>query len=113
LEHPAATSFLPLASISKFFVVNYMPNTPVGSIKVNSGKSIKSKGNLDFPRKPSHPRGLLRGHPPPKNGPIFSQKFTKHAKYDSTLASSEFRRGAGGQVENTREPEIAYASARI
>jgi hypothetical protein len=31
LEHPAATSLLPLARISKSFVINYMPNTPVGS----------------------------------------------------------------------------------
>jgi hypothetical protein len=113
LEHPAATSLLPLARISKFFVVNYTPNTPVGSIDVKISKLIKLKGNLAFPRKPSHIRGLLRGaSPPPKNGPIFSQKIAKHAKYDSTLASSESRRGAGGQAEKTREPEIAYTSAR-
>jgi hypothetical protein len=31
LEHPAATSLLPLARISKSFVVNYMLDTPVGS----------------------------------------------------------------------------------
>jgi hypothetical protein len=114
LEHPAATSLLPIARISKFFVVNYMPNTPVGSTNVNSGNLIKLKGNLAFPRKPSHPRGLLRGaSPAQKNGPIFSLKIRKRTKYDSTLASSEFRRGAGGQAERTREPEIAYASARI
>jgi hypothetical protein len=58
-------SLLPLARISKFFVVNYMPKTPVGSLDVNISKLIKLKGNLAFPRKPSHPRGLLRGHPPP------------------------------------------------
>jgi hypothetical protein len=111
LEHPAATSLLPLARISKFFVVNYMPNTPVGSRNVNNSKLIKLKGNLAFPRKPSHPRGLLRGaYPPPKK---MVPLFRKRAKYDSTLASSEFRRGAGGQAERTREPEIAYASARI
>jgi hypothetical protein len=91
-----------------------MPNTLVGSLDVKISKLIKLKGNLAFPRKPSHPRGLLRGaSPPPKNGPIFSQKFAKHAKYDSTLASGEFRRGAGSQAEKTCEPEIAYASARI
>jgi hypothetical protein len=113
LEHPAATSLLPLARISKFFVVNYMPNTPVGSTNVNNSKLIKLKGNLAFPRKPSHPRGLLRGaSPPKKNGPIFSQKIRKRAKYDSTLALSEFRRGTGGQAERTRKPEIAYASTR-
>jgi hypothetical protein len=84
LEHPAATSLLPLARISKFFVVNYMPNTPVGSLDVQINKSIKQKGNSAFPRKPSHPRGLLRGASPPQNGPIFSQKVRKRAKYDST-----------------------------
>jgi hypothetical protein len=92
-----------------------MPNTPIGSIDVKIGKLIKLKGNLAFPRKPSHPQGLLRGASPPpkKNGPIFLQKFAMHAKYDSTLASSKFKQGAGGQAEKTREPEITYASARI
>jgi hypothetical protein len=75
LEHTTATSLLPLARISKFFVVNYMPNTPIGSLDVNISKLIKLKGNLAFPRKPSHPRGLLRGAFPPKNGPIFRKKF--------------------------------------
>jgi hypothetical protein len=46
--------------------------------------------------------------------PFFAKNLTrKRAKYDLTLASSEFRRGAGGLAERTREPEIAYASARI
>jgi hypothetical protein len=49
LEHPAATSLLPLARISKSFVVNYIPNTPVGNENVNSRKSIKSKGDSAFP----------------------------------------------------------------
>jgi hypothetical protein len=73
LEHPVATLLLPLARISKLFVVNYIPNTPVGSINVNISKSIKLKGNLAFPRKPSHPRGLLRGASPPpeKTVPFF------------------------------------------
>jgi hypothetical protein len=114
LEHPVATSLLPLARISKFVVVNYMPNTPVGSLDVKISKLIKLKGNLAFPRKPSHPQGLLRGGiPPQKKWSHFFAKICKRAKYDSTLASSEFRRGVGGQEGNTREPEIAYASARI
>jgi hypothetical protein len=76
LEHLAATSLLPLARISKFFVVNYMPNTPVGSMNVNNSKLIKLKGNLAFPIKPSHPRGLLRGaSPPQKMVPFFRKKF--------------------------------------
>jgi hypothetical protein len=84
LEHPAATSLLPLARISKFFVINYMPNTPVGSLDVNINKSIKLKGNLAFLRKPSHPRGLLRGASPQKNGPICLQKTREFANYAST-----------------------------
>jgi hypothetical protein len=75
LEHPAATSLLPLARISKLFAVNYMPNTPVGSLDVNINKLIKLKDNLAFPRKPSHPRGLLRGASPPIQWSHFSQKF--------------------------------------
>jgi hypothetical protein len=90
----------------------YIPNTPVGCTNVNSFELIKSKGNLAFPRKPSHPRGLLRGAPPPKWSHFFA-KIRKHAKYDSTWASGEFRRGARGQAGKTREPEVAYASARI
>jgi hypothetical protein len=57
-----------------FFVVNYMHNTPVGSLDVKISKLIKLKGNLAFPKKPSHPRGLLRGASPPKWS-HFSQKF--------------------------------------
>jgi hypothetical protein len=49
LEHPAATSLLPLARISKSFVVNYIPNTPVGNENVNSRKSINLKGDSAFP----------------------------------------------------------------
>jgi hypothetical protein len=44
----------------------YIPDTPVGCTNVNPFELIKLKGNLDFPRKPSHPRGLLRGASPPK-----------------------------------------------
>jgi hypothetical protein len=43
----------------------------------------------------------------------FFVKIRKHTKYDSTRASSEFRRGASGRVGKTRELEIAYASGRI
>jgi hypothetical protein len=64
------------------FVI-YIPNTPVGCKNVNSFELIKSKGNLAFPRNPSHPRGLLGGHPHPKMVPFFA-KIRKHAKYDST-----------------------------
>jgi hypothetical protein len=55
------------------FVVNYMPNTLVGSLDVKISRSIKLKGNLAFPRKPSHPRGLLQGAPPPKWSHFFAK----------------------------------------
>jgi hypothetical protein len=115
LEHPTATSLLPLARISKFFVVNYMPNTPVGSLYVKTNKSIKVEGQLGFPQKTKSPSGATAGgHPPQKWSHFFAKiRIRKRAKYDSTLASSEFRRGAGGQAERTREPETAYASVRI
>jgi hypothetical protein len=82
LEHPAATSLLPLARIFKLFVVNYMLNTPVGSINVNGSKLIKLKGNSTFPRKPSHPRGLLWGaSPPPEKMVPFFRKIHKCSNY--------------------------------
>jgi hypothetical protein len=112
LEHPTTTSLLPLERISKLFVVNYMPNTPVGSLDVKTNKSIKVKGHLGFPQKTKSPSGATTGGIPPK-WPHFFTKIRKRAKYDSTLASSELRRGAGGQAERMHEPGIAYASARI
>jgi hypothetical protein len=86
LEHPAATSLLPLARISKFFVVNYMPNTPVGSLDVEINKSIKLKGNLAFPQKTKPHSGATAGGipPPPKKWSHFFAKVRKRAKYDKT-----------------------------
>jgi hypothetical protein len=49
LEHPTATSLLPLERISKFLFVIYIPNTPVGCTNVNSTELIKSKGDSAFP----------------------------------------------------------------
>jgi hypothetical protein len=66
-------SLLPLEKDFQVVFVNYIPNTPVGCTDVNSFELIKLKGNLAFHRKPSHPRGLLRGASPPQNGPIFLQ----------------------------------------
>jgi hypothetical protein len=94
LEHPAATSLLPLARISKSFVVNYILNNLVGSINVNNSKLIKLKGNLAFPRKPSHPRGLLRGAPPQKMVPFFAKNSTrKHAKVCFDLGLERIQAG--------------------
>jgi hypothetical protein len=93
-----------------------MSNTPVGNTTVNNSKLIKLKGQLGFPLKTKSPSGATAGGTPPqkKLSHFFAKNsIRKRAKYDSTLASSEFRRGVGGQAERTREPERAYASARI
>jgi hypothetical protein len=77
--------------------VNYIPNTPVGCTDVNSFKLIKLKGNLAFPRKPSHTRGLLRGaSPPQKMAPFFRKTHRKRTKYTSTQVLGEPTRDAGG-----------------
>jgi hypothetical protein len=91
LEHPTATSLLSLARIFKFFVVNHMPNTPVGNNHVNITGSIKRATRLS-PKTQVTLGGYCGGHPPTKNGPIFSQKPTC-AKYVSTSASSKIRTG--------------------
>jgi hypothetical protein len=90
-----------------------MPNTPVGSINENSNKLIKLKGNSAFPRKPSHPRGLLQGYTPPEKMVPFFRKIREYANYASVQALGKFRRSAGNQEEKMRETEIAYASSRI
>jgi hypothetical protein len=93
LEHPTATSLLSLARISKSFVVNHMPNTPVGDNHVNITSSIKRATRLSSETQVTL-RGYYRGHPPPKNGPIFSQKKKlTRAKDVSTSASSKIRTG--------------------
>jgi hypothetical protein len=84
LEHPAATSLLPLARISKLFVVNYMPNTLVGSLDVNISKLIKLKGNLAFPENQVTLGGYYGGHPPPEKWSYFFAKIRKFANYAST-----------------------------
>jgi hypothetical protein len=112
LEHPKATSLLPLERISKFLRFLHTQR-PSWLYKCKFHQQIKSKGDSAFPRKPNPPRGLLRGVLPPKWS-HFSQKTRfKYAKYDSTRASEEFMRGASIQKEKTRKSEIAYASSRI
>jgi hypothetical protein len=74
LEHPAATSFLPLARISKFFVVNYTTNTPVGGLDVKYQQVNKVKGQLGFPQKIKSPSGATTGAPPPKKWSHFFAK---------------------------------------
>jgi hypothetical protein len=72
LEHPTATSLLPLAMTSKSFVVNYLPNTPVGIDRVNNNNSIKRATRLSPENQVT--LGGYYGGIPPKNGPIFLQK---------------------------------------
>jgi hypothetical protein len=63
----------------------YILNTPVGFTNVNCFELIKSKGNWPSPENQVTLGGYCGGaSPPPKNGPIFSAKIRKHAKYDST-----------------------------
>jgi hypothetical protein len=71
LENLAAASLLPLARISKSFVVNHVPNTPVGGDHVNITSSRKRATRLS-PETQVTLGGYYGGHPPLKNGPIFS-----------------------------------------
>jgi hypothetical protein len=114
LEHPAATSLLPLARISKSFVVNYIPNTPVGNENINSSNSIKKATRLS-PENQVTLGGYCGGHPPPKKMvPFFRKNLTcERTKYVSTKVSSESRQGAGDHAGRMRESQIAYASVRI
>jgi hypothetical protein len=64
--------------------VNCAHNIPVGCTDVNLSKLIKLKGNLAFPRNPSHPWGYYWGHPPPEKMVPFFAKIREHAKYIST-----------------------------
>jgi hypothetical protein len=96
LEHPTTTSFLPLARTSKSFVVNHVPNTPVGDNHVNITSSIKRATRLS-PETQVTLGGYCGGQPlpppPKKMAPFFRKKKSTHAKYASTLASSKIRTG--------------------
>jgi hypothetical protein len=74
--------------------VNHVPNTRVCCTDVNPVESIKLKGNLAFPRKPSHPRGLLRGaSPPPKMVPFFRKKSqARQVRLDLSLGRIQAER---------------------
>jgi hypothetical protein len=91
LEHPTATSLLSLDRISKPFVINHVPNTPVGDDHVNITSLIKRATRLS-PETQVTLGGYYGGHPPPPNGPVFLKKSTR-AKYVSTSASSIIRTG--------------------
>jgi hypothetical protein len=110
LEHPTATSLLSLARISKSFVVNHVPNTPVGDDHANITSSIKRATRLS-PETKVTLGGYYGGHPP-KMVPF----FRKNPRALSTVRlrpRAKFEQGAGSLAERTRESEIAYASVRI
>jgi hypothetical protein len=75
LEHPTATSLLPLARISKSFVVNYVPKTPVGNKHVDITGAIKRAIRLS-PETQVTLGGYYGGHPPQKMVPFFRKKPT-------------------------------------
>jgi hypothetical protein len=73
-----------------------MPNTPVGSLDVNISKLIKLKANLALPRKPSHPRGLLRGGAsPPEKMVLFFRKNSqvRQLRLNLSLGQVQIERG--------------------
>jgi hypothetical protein len=114
LEHPTATSLLSLARMSKSFVVNHTTNTPVGGNHVNITSSIKRATRLSPETQVT--LGInYGGHSPPQNGPIFSQKRNNSRALSMfrLRPRAKFEQGASSLAERTREPEIAYASARI
>jgi hypothetical protein len=94
LEHPTATSLLSLARISKSFVVNHVPHTPVGDNHVNITSSIKRATRLS-PETQVTLGGYYGGHYPPKKWSHFFAKKKKltRAKHVSTSASSKIRTG--------------------
>jgi hypothetical protein len=115
LEHPTATSLLPLARTSKFFVVNHATNTPVGDNHVNITSAIKRATRLS-PETQVTLGGYYGGHPPPpkKWSHFFAKKKQlTRAKHVSLRPRAKLEQGAGSLAERTREPEIAHASARI
>jgi hypothetical protein len=105
LEHPTATSLLPLARISKSFVVNHATNTPVGDNHVNTTNLIKRATRLS-PETQVTLGGYYGGHPPQKWSHFFAKKKQlTRAKYVFTSASSKIRTGR-------RQPSGKDARAR-
>jgi hypothetical protein len=112
LEHPPATSLLPLARISKSFVVNHMPNTPVGDKHVNITGSIKRATRLS-PETQITLGATTGGIPPPKKWSHFFAKNPRALNMARPWPRAKFEQGADGLAERMRESEIAYASTRI
>jgi hypothetical protein len=106
LEHATATSLLPLARTSKFFVVNRVTNTPVGNNHVNITNLMKRATRLS-PETQVTIGGYYGGHPPPKKWSHFfaKKKQLTRAKHVSTSASSKTGTGR-------RQPSGKDARAR-
>jgi hypothetical protein len=83
LEHPTATSLLPLKRISKSLRFR-IPNAPVGYTNGNFIIEQSQRATQLSPRKPSPPRGLLRGYSPQK----WSHFFAKKNRISNTLSTT-------------------------
>jgi hypothetical protein len=103
---------LPLARISKSFVVNYVPNTPVGNEHVNSTGSIKRATRLS-PETQVTLGATTGGIPPPKKMVPFFAKSPRALSMTRPEPRAKFKQGADDLAERACKPEIAYASTRI
>jgi hypothetical protein len=95
LEHPTATSLLPLARISKSFVVNHITNTPVGDNHVTITSLMKRATRLS-PETQVTLGGYYGGASPSPKMVQFSRKKRENptrTKHASTSASSKIRTG--------------------
>jgi hypothetical protein len=71
LEHPTATSLLPLGRSFESFL--HIPDTPIGCTDVNFLLN-KVKGDSTFSPKPKSPSGATAGGTPLKMVPFFRKK---------------------------------------
>jgi hypothetical protein len=117
LEHPTATSLLPLERISKSLFCYLHTQHPSWLYKCKSHRINKIKGRLGFPLKTKSPSGATAGGiPPPKKNkmvPFFAKIRRKCAKYASTQTLGEFTRDTNSQRAKKHESGIAHASSRI
>jgi hypothetical protein len=91
-----------------------MTNAPVSDNYVNVISLMKRATRLS-PETQVTLGGYCGGHPPPKWSHFHAKtKQLTHAKFVFYFGLEQrFEQGAGSLVEGAREPEIAYASARI
>jgi hypothetical protein len=91
-----------------------MTNAPVGDNYVNDISLMKRATRLS-PETQVTLGGYYGGHPPPKWSHFRAKtKQLTRAKFVFYFGLEQrFEQGAGSLAEEAREPEIAYASARI